>query len=180
MSLLKESRYSWQMEKITQLMQHYYCVQSICLLELFCAIWTSLMINVLVHVRTLGTILHVTTSLTAPLVKQVIHRAYQNFDTKWEFLETGQDNVLNVAKTQSPDGNTICSRKRLHLHCWQYGSFFAWKLLKVLFSSCICSEIFVGHFAHSTMNCSWNSCSIVTNSTWFSTQVQITKIIYEQ
>ena len=53
----------------------------------------------------------VTRAMPASVVKEVLNRAYRHLDSDWEFLETGQDNLLNVAENQSLDGNTVCSRR---------------------------------------------------------------------
>ena len=43
------------------------------------------------------------------MVKEVTNCAYGHLDSDWEFLQTGQDNLLNVGENQSSDGNIICS-----------------------------------------------------------------------
>ena len=53
----------------------------------------------------------VTRAMPASVVKDVVNHAYHHSDNDWEFLETGQDNLLCVAENQSLDGNTICSRR---------------------------------------------------------------------
>ena len=52
-----------------------------------------------------------TRSMAASQVKAVINRAYSHFSECWDFLDTGQDNVLSVAANQTPDGDAICSRR---------------------------------------------------------------------
>ena len=49
--------------------------------------------------------------MPASIVKEVFNRAYRHLDNDWEFLETGQDNLLNVVGKQSLNGNTVCSQR---------------------------------------------------------------------
>ena len=49
--------------------------------------------------------------MSASVVKEVTNCAYHHLDNDWEFLETGQDNLLNVSEDQSPDGNIICLQR---------------------------------------------------------------------
>lgn len=61
-----------------------------------------------------GRILNIqlTRSMSGTSVRQVINRAYTRFSTDWLYLElTGPDSHLMIAKEQSPDGDTICTRR---------------------------------------------------------------------
>ncbi len=52
-------------------------------------------------------------AMSAQMVKDIINRAFHGLEhsTEWKLLETGQDNQLEVAINQAPDGNVICSRR---------------------------------------------------------------------
>ncbi len=55
--------------------------------------------------------IQVTRSMPATMIKEIINRNFHQFNNNWNYLETGQDNVLAIARDQSPNGDLICSRR---------------------------------------------------------------------
>ena len=51
-----------------------------------------------------------TRSMSPSTVKQCITRAFRNLSGEWQYLETGQENRLQIVGTQL-DGNAVCSRR---------------------------------------------------------------------
>ena len=55
--------------------------------------------------------IQLTKLMTASTVRACISRAFRDFQSEWVYLNSGQENVLVETDQQSPNGNTVCSRR---------------------------------------------------------------------
>lgn len=56
-----------------------------------------------------------TRSMSATVARDTINRCFVNLGDEWDYLDSGQDNILTMAMDQTPCGDVLCSRKSIYI-----------------------------------------------------------------
>ena len=56
-----------------------------------------------------------TCSMSATVARDSINRCFANLGDEWDYLDSGQDNILTMAMDQTPCGDVLCSRKFIYI-----------------------------------------------------------------